>query len=226
MQERHAIALMDPSKQGLSLLPWAASGHTCWSYHSDHKESQEGATKCGIQLHKYADDNRSAILERHEGHDIAFVAVFPPHADISLLGSQWWGPKSRKDPKFQERAMDLARRLHKLAIALGGPYYVENPQGLLSNYMGEATAIVEPYQFGGYIAPDDYEYEKLDLLVPEGDWYRRRRLIWTGNGLKLPEEKRAPGEVERISAMPRGQKRVLQEYPPRGFNKGVYEVNQ
>ena len=48
MQERHAIALMDPSKQGLSLLPWAASGHTCWSYHSDHKESQEGATKCGI----------------------------------------------------------------------------------------------------------------------------------------------------------------------------------
>ena len=56
--------------------------------------------------------------------------------------------------------------------------------------------------------------------------HRHRRLIWTGNGLKLPGEKRAPGEVERISAMPRGQKRVLQEYPPRGFNKGVYEVNQ
>ena len=242
-----AIALMDPSLEGKSLLPWKEKGYECWSYHPDHKgegETSQGIKTCHIKTQDWSwknipDDYRigsggsyltefKELFEKHYGK-VAFTAIFPPHANLSYMGSQWWGKKALTNPDFQEESISLAMTLRTLAQEWGSPYYIENPAGVLSksDYLGLECLIMEPYDYGGYLDDTDYALYGNEEVLPKGDWYRRRRWIWTGNELKLPEKRATDwkGDIQSVMTNKRKDKRILQDYPPRGFNKAICEVN-
>ena len=242
-----AIALMDPSLEGKSLLPWKEKGYECWSYHPDHKgegETSQGIKTCHIKTQDWSwknipDEYRigsggsyltefKELFEKHYGK-VAFTAIFPPHANLSYMGSQWWGKKALTNPDFQEESISLAMTLRTLAQEWGSPYYIENPAGVLSksDYLGLECMIMEPYDYGGYLDDTDYALYGNEEVLPKGDWYRRRRWIWTGNELKLPEKRATDwkGDIQSVMTNKRKDKRILQDYPPRGFNKAICEVN-
>lgn len=239
-----AIALMDPSLEGKSLLPWKEKGYECWSYHPDHKgegETSQGIRTCHIKTQDLLDDDTkpdykigsgdlyiTELVEKHYDK-VAFTAIFPPHANLSYMGSQWWGKKALTNPDFQEESISLAMTLRTLAENWVSPYYIENPAGVLSksSYLGLECMIMEPYDYGGYLDDTDYALYGNEEVLPKGDWYRRRRWIWTGNELKLPEKRATDwkGDIRSVMTNKRKDKRILQDYPPRGFNKAICEVN-
>jgi hypothetical protein len=233
--------------EGKSLLPWKEKGYECWSYHPDHQgegETSQGIRTCHIKTQDWSwknipDDYRigsggsyltefNELFEKHYGK-VAFTAIFPPHANLSYMGSQWWGKKALTNPDFQEESISLAMTLRTLAQEWGSPYYIENPAGVLSrsDYLGLECLIMEPYDYGGYLDDTDYALYGNEEVLPKGDWYRRRRWIWTGNELKLPEKRATDwkGDIQSVMTNKRKDKRILQDYPPRGFNKAICEVN-
>ena len=230
------IALMDPSMEGQSLLPWKNKGYECWSYHPLHEgegETDQGIRTCNLKTQDNylvdISDYRMKLVEKHYDK-VAFTAIFPPHANLSYMGSQWWGKKASTNPDFQEESIALAMTLRTLAMNWVSPFYIENPVGVLSkqHYLGQECMMVEPYDFGGYLEDSVYEVYGTESVLPKGDWYRRRRSVWTGNDLKLPEKKKADCleyGIQSVITNKRKDKRILQDYPPRGFNKAICEEN-
>lgn len=160
------LALFDYS--GVITSPWLAHGYNAISVDIKHPP---GVTRVGGQI--YIGGDIRALKDRlMRLQDVVFVAAFPPCTDLAVSGARWFERKRKKNPRFQEEAMELLYISRDIAEHLGVPYFIENPVSVASTMWRPPDYRCHPYQYAG---------------LHDQDYYTKHTCLWTGNGFVMPE---------------------------------------
>lgn len=188
---------------GEALRPWAIAGYRCVALdlqHPANKPRSEFFAGGGYinYWHWDADaaDAIADVLSHVEPNErVVMLLGFPPCTDLAGSGARHWAAKLAADPDCQNRAMLRAKLCAVIAHRLGCPYAIENPAGALSRLWRKADHSFNPCDFGGYIAPEDAEHPLWPDYIAPRDAYKKRTLLWTGNGFVMPERDAVAPEV-------------------------------
>jgi len=127
-----------------------------------------------------------------DGWDI--MIAFPPCTHLALSGAAWFEQK-RKDGR-QEEAIDFVKKLMSAPI---DKIAIENPLGVIPNYIRPYDQIIQPYMFGDAFQKSTCLWLKnLPLLkstniVSKGEFYewvdkktgqKKRQPLWYYEALK------------------------------------------
>lgn len=230
---------------GEALRPWAIAGYRCVALDLQHVEGrtvtdvfQSGGR---IEYHHWDSDTDSSVLAvgRIVGHDKAvFLFGFPPCTDLAGSGARHWAAKLAANPDCQAIAVDRAKLCVVVADYIGGcPYAIENPAGALSRLWRKADHSFNPCDFGGYIAVDDAEHPTWAEYIAPRDAYKKRTLLWTGNGFVMPERDAVAPEVIEVGAKQGSRQwaklggksmktKNIRSATPRGFAIAVMHANR
>lgn len=226
---------------GTMLRPWADAGYTCFAYDIQHVEPRfepsSTASTGGIwYMHFDADDldQWADLCTAHGQSDVRMIFSFPPCTDLAGSGAAHWARKRAANPAFQEQAAARAMHSKSLAGYLGAPYMIENPVGAMSRFLGKAQHSFHPYQYGGYIDPADAEHPLWPEYITARDAYRKKTMLWTGNGFVMP----VPDPVKPVELDGQGgsnshnklggksmKTKNIRSATPRGFARAVFEAN-
>lgn len=245
MTIRHTVvSLYDYT--GEAVRAWAEAGYECFCYDIQHEGERTETIGKGSITFAHADlladsPDWERLYERHKASPPAMVFAWPMCTDLAVSGARHWAVKAEKDPDFQIKAAANAKAAAAFAERLDAPYMVENPIGALVNLWRQWNYKFSPYEFGGYLAPDD-PHPKWPDLIPLQDAYTKLTCLWTGGGFIFPEkspvEPEQPvelvgknGKVYRGSAMwaKLGGKSLrtknIRSATPRGFARAVFLAN-
>jgi hypothetical protein len=154
------------------LKPWARAGYRCFAFDLKHPEVPvtEGnitRVRCDIARPMPQKEIYKMLkLIYWDDLPIAFTCYFPPCTDLSAVGVQWWPEKRRKNPSFQEEAMEAVYLSRDLGEFFGAPYFIENPGGAIARMW----------------RPADYRFDPDEF----GDPWKKRTFLWCGGGFKMP----------------------------------------
>jgi hypothetical protein len=191
--------------------PWLAHGYDAISVDVKHPE---GVTKKGGQTYIGGD-----VREYKEGlalqRDIIFVAAFPPCTDLAVSGARWFERKRKKNPRFQEEAMELLYIARDIAKDLRVPYFIENPVSVASTMWRKWDYTFHPYEYAGY-------------LGNETEYYTKKTCLWTGGGFVMPPPLYDPG-IEPDNRIhwhsENAQRAENRSKTPLGFSRAVFHAN-
>jgi hypothetical protein len=145
--------------------------------------------------------------------NVVFVAAFPPCTDLAVSGARWFERKRKRNPLFQEEAMDLVYIARDIAEHLGCPYMIENPVSRVSTLWRKPDYLFHPYEYAGWYS---------------NEYYTKKTCLWTGGGFVMPDKFYDP-EVEvdnRIHWMsPSDDRARVRSATPFGFAKAVFHSN-
>lgn len=116
------------------------------------------------------------------------VIGMPPCTDLAVSGALRFEDKAYRDPKFHEKAMHLFKAPARIADAIKRPYVIENPKSMASTFWRKPDFSVHPFEFGGYLAPDDTHPDWPEYIPPQ-DAYPKLTCLWTSEGFKLPPKR-------------------------------------
>ena len=155
------------------------------------------------------------IYDILDGCKVVFTAAFPPCTDLAISGAKWFAEKAKKDPDFQQKAMDLVYRCHDIAEHFNAPYFIENPVGKISTFWRKPNYIFHPYYYTNYCKADNY---------------KKKTCLWTNDKFIMPPKyrDRSLGDPDdRIHKCPPSKNRgMIRSVTPLGFSRAVYHFNK
>lgn len=200
------ISLFDDS--GNLMVPWIEAGFECYLYDvlnpvGGHHEGR---------IHRLYADLTQPLVCPVDPARVALVSCHPPCDHLAVSGARWFRGKGL-------RALEVSVAMFATAAefceAVGAPYMIENPVGVMSTYWRKPDYTYQPF-----------EYTKLDAR----DNYTKRTCLWTGNGFVMPESRQdltLPPPDNRIHAAPPGPTRAyFRSITPQGFGRAVFEANR
>ena len=113
---------------------------------------------------------------------------FPPCDDLSVCGAGHFASKRKKDPKFQDKAVHLARSVERIGNRVGVPWALENPTSRLSTLFRKPDFKFNPWEYGGWLPVDDVHPRWPKYIAPR-DAYPKTTHLWAGGGFKMPEKR-------------------------------------
>lgn len=189
--------------------PWLAHGYNAVSVDIRHPS---GVSRVGGQVYIGGD-----ILQLKDRlmqlKDVAFVAAFPPCTDLAASGARWFKRKRRKNPRFQEEAMELVYAARDIAESLGAPYFIENPVSVVATKWRKSDYRFHPCHYAGW--------HNLD-------YYTKLTCLWTGGGFVMPDLYYNPDIVpdNRIHWHSETKDRAEnRSATPLGFARAVFHAN-
>lgn len=234
MLKKQVISLYDYT--GVAVTPWANAGYECFCYDIQHpKEGRTELTEFGGIIHyQHLDLHNPEFIEqlqeKHAEH-VAFMFAFPVCTDLAVSGAAHFKRKAEKDPDFQIKAANYARWCSFLGEALECPYVIENPVSVLSTLWRKPDYSFQPFEFGGYIPPNEAEHPTWPAYIAPRDAYSKKTCLWSGGGFRMP--KAQPVECESYGSSTQHRKlggksektKNIRSATPRGFANAVFMFN-
>lgn len=194
------ISLFDAD--GSALAPWAAAGYMCIAVQHEPnplKWTRQSASPRGaVRRLRYAlnADAFSTDMAAHnypwlEGcaSHVAFACASPPSRDLSVAGARHWKRKREKNPRFQEDAAALVKRIRDMFETWDCPYYISNPAtSQLRKLWRAPNHTYQPFEYGGWLAPTD-AHPRYPEHIPNQDAYSQAQGLWTGGRFRMPAGK-------------------------------------
>ena len=236
MTNKIVISLYDYT--GEALKPWAEAGYHCFAYDIQHsKENMNTDTFAGSEgsiSYVHADLHNigtlDKIYEQFEGKQVTFAMAFPVCTDMAVSGAAHFKRKREADPLFQRKAANYAIWCAELFQALGCPYFIENPVSVLSTLWRKPDYSFHPYEYGGYIDPEQAEHPKWPDYIAPMDAYPKKTCLWTGGNFVMPDicpvEPETGHSRQHLKLGGKSMKtKNIRSATPRGFAQAVFNVN-
>lgn len=154
------------------------------------------------------------------------VIAFPVCTDLAVSGAAHWKKKAEADPDFQRKAVKSAL----VATHYNAPYIIENPVGRLATMWRAPDIYLHPYEYGGWIDPNEAEHPQWPEYIAPMDAYPKKTGLWLGEGAQLPL--RNPVEPEQGNSrqhLKLGGKSMktknIRSQTPRGLALGIFLAN-
>jgi hypothetical protein len=221
---------------GVAVIPWAEAGHTCYCYDIQHDDTRVDHFESGGSIHYvYADlyDIETNVLlhEEHLNEGVVFAMAFPVCTDLAVSGAAWFKSKAEKDPEFQKKAVQNARRCSQMFRSWCVPFYIENPVSVLATQWRQPDYRFHPYEYGGYIKAGQEVHPLYPEYIAPSDAYSKRTCLWAGGGFIMPEKK--PVACENFGNSTQHAKlggksmktKNIRSATPRGFAEAIYQAN-
>ena len=229
--------------------PWVKGGINASCYDIKNKYSQERFNS-GAHLNMVNFDIGRETLERcarainrlggAEVHlpidvrptPVKLVFAFVPCTDLAVSGARWFAKKRKRDPDFQNKAVQRALDAVKFAEDIGADYCIENPVSVLSTLWRKPDYTFHPYEYGGYLSDSETEHPLYPDHIAHRDAYSKKTCLWTSEGFVMPEKKPVAcesfGNSRQHSKLGgRSEKtKTIRSLTPRGFAKAVYMANR
>jgi len=241
-KDKYVISLYDYT--GEALIPWAKAGYQCFAFDIQHDEPFDRCTNVesfdsgGSISYCYADLHNIGTLDKiHDSFDdlvghnsVAFAMAFPVCTDMAVSGAAHFKRKRERDPLFQRKAANYAIWCAELFQALGCPYFIENPVSVLSTLWRKPDYSFHPYEYGGYIDPEQAEHPKWPDYIAPMDAYPKKTCLWTGGGFEMPTISPVePEDGHSRQHLKLGGKSMktknIRSATPRGFAQAVFNAN-
>lgn len=228
------FSLFDGS--GYMVKDWAEAGHTVFLFNAN--EGDHGEYTCKIEhpnihyANRWIEPGFDPVDSYVNGIKVAaphIIFAFPPCTDMAVSGSRHFAAKREKDPLFQERAVAVAQVAAVLAEKYHAEYMIENPVSVLSSMWRKPNYYFDPYQYGGYLPPDD-KHPAFPELITGRDAYQKKTCLWTSKGFNMPAKK-AVDKDEGFSTQYKklggksAKTKMIRSLTPRGFAKAVFLEN-
>lgn len=221
--------------------PWLAAGVECWMYDGQHPDGihpdadEPNLVRVGRMFDAENTHEEAQRIAAEVGEGVEFVASFAECTDLTCTGARWWEAKRKKDPRFQDKAVALARMVAKVAIFCRGdddkkiPWMLENPKiSRISTMWRPCDHWFHPYHFGGYL-PEDHKHALYPDIYPPRDAYPKQTGIWCGNGFKMPAHQSVPAMKDNPGWSKLGgsstRTKNIRSATPEGFALAVYIEN-
>lgn len=221
---------------GVAVRPWAEAGHTCICYDIQHEGSKVEMVKGGGSIHYIKADlydvgTNIRLHEEHLNEDVIFAMAFPVCTDLAVSGAAWFKSKAEKDPDFQIKAVQNAKRCSQMFSSWKVPFYIENPVSVLATQWRKPDHRFHPYEYGGYIKAGQEVHPLYPEYIAPSDAYSKRTCLWTGGGFIMPEKK--PVACENFGNSTQHAKlggksmktKNIRSATPRGFAEAIYQAN-
>ena len=235
MTDKYVISLYDYT--GEALKPWAEAGYICYAFDIQHDETtvrKEHFDGGGLIRYVHADlhniGNLDAIHDMFENKDVTFAMAFPVCTDMAVSGAAHFKRKRERDPLFQRKAANYAIWCAELFQALDCPYFIENPVSVLSTLWRKPNYSFHPYEYGGYIDPEQAEHPKWPDYIAPMDAYPKKTCLWTGGGFVMPDISPVEPETghsrQHLKLGGKSMKtKNIRSATPRGFAQAVFNSN-
>ena len=233
-KDKYVISLYDYT--GEALKPWAEAGYQCFAYDIQHSKQQRTIHYKGDGYISYihADLHNIGTLDKIydslSGMEVTFAMAFCVCTDLAVSGASHFASKRERDPLFQRKAANYAIWCAELFQALDCPYFIENPVSVLSTLWRKPDYRFHPYEYGGYIDPEQAEHPKWPDYIAPMDAYPKKTCLWTGGDFVMP----IPSPVEPEQGHSRQHLKLggksmktknIRSATPRGFAQAVYNAN-
>jgi len=238
---KYVISLYDYT--GEALKPWAMAGYKCIAYDIQHSKnpvtidytnngeifgSGGSITYCKADLHDKA--TLDHLLTVYRRKQVVFGMGFPVCTDLAVSGAAHFKRKRERDPLFQRKAANYAIWCAELFQALDCPYFIENPVSVLSTLWRKPNYSFHPYQYGGYIDPEQAEHPKWPDYIAPMDAYPKKTCLWTGGGFTMPQKSPVEPETghsrQHLKLGGKSMKtKNIRSATPRGFAQAVFNIN-
>jgi hypothetical protein len=233
MRRNKAVFLYDLT--GNMAEPWRKAGYTCYIVDMQHPDGvsvdpqRPGLIKVGMKLEDDFNTLKALVAVVGNG-DVAFVAGFPPCDDMAVSGARWFEAKLKANPECQNQAAARARFVEVMGNRWQCPWMAENPVSILSTMWRKPDFSFDPCDYAMYLPVDDVHPEHPDI-IPRRDRYRKKTLIWCGNGFIQPQKlPYAPLKEANPGWAKLGGKSLrtknIRSATPRGFALAVFEANR
>ena len=233
-QDKYVISLYDYT--GEALKPWAMAGYQCLAYDIQHSKQQRTIHYKGDGYISYihADLHNIGTLDRIydslSGMEVTFAMAFPVCTDMAVSGAAHFKRKREADPLFQRKAANYAIWCAELFQALDCPYFIENPVSVLSTLWRKPDYSFHPFEYGGYIEPEQAEHPKWPDYIAPMDAYTKKTCLWTGNDFTMPDispvEPEAGYSRQHLKLGGKSMKtKNIRSATPRGFAQAVFNAN-
>ena len=236
MTDKIVISLYDYT--GEALRPWAEAGYRCYAFDIQHGygigrfepigDSGGFIYYEGKDLH----DKRSIwnLKQRFQNKNVTFAMAFPVCTDLAVSGAAHFKRKREKNPGFQREAANYAIWCAELFQALDCPYFIENPVSVLSTLWRKPDYSFHPYEYGGYIDPEQAEHPKWPDYIAPMDAYPKKTCLWTGGGFVMPDISPVEPETghsrQHLKLGGKSMKtKNIRSATPRGFAQAVFNSN-
>lgn len=216
---------------GIMGLPWAEAGHDVYCFNADSGDHGEYSIRTQHENINYVsawiDNGFNPTWDGIPVPDIIFA--FPPCTDLAVSGAAHFDRKRQENPAFQEEAVTVCRVAQGLGDLFGVPYMIENPVSVLSSMWRKPDYTFNPYEYGGYLDPDDAHPFFPELIMPR-DAYPKKTCLWCGNGFVMPEKRPVPvppGYSMQHKALggKSARTKMIRSLTPRGFARAVFGAN-
>ena len=232
--DKYVLSLYDYT--GEALKPWAEVGYQCFAYDIQHTgtipdETFDGG---GLIRYFYSDLHNIASLDRIydslSGKEVTFAMAFPVCTDMAVSGAAHFKRKRERDPLFQRKAANYAIWCAELFQALDCPYFIENPVSVLSTLWRKPDYSFHPFEYGGYIEPEQAEHPKWPDYIAPMDAYPKKTCLWTGGYFTMPDKSPVEPETghsrQHLKLGGRSMKtKNIRSATPRGFAQAVFNAN-
>jgi hypothetical protein len=201
------LSLYDES--GVFVVPWIAGGYIATIVDLQHPEgiSREG------RLTKIGGDIRQLDLKQFD--DVTFVSAFPPCTDLAVSGASRFEKKRKKNPSFQDEAMELVYIAHDIAEHYDVPYLIENPVSVISTMWRKPDYYFHPYEYSGYCAEENYT---------------KKTCLWTNDKFIMPkpnfDPSVPPSKSWVLDFSPSPERKKMRSKTPMGFSMAVFLSNK
>ena len=222
---------------GVAAIPWAEAGHTCYCYDIQHEKTRIRLFESGGSIHYlkadlYNVETNVLLHEEYLNEDVIFAMAFPVCTDLAVSGAAWFKSKAEKDPEFQNKAVQNARRCSQMFRSWGVPFYIENPVSVLATKWRKPDHMFHPYEYGGYIKKGEEVHPLYPDYIAPSDAYSKKTCLWTGKGFKMPVKD--PVDCESYGKSTQHAKlggkslktKNIRSATPRGFAEAVYQANR
>jgi len=173
------------------------------------------------------------ILEKEQdiielGKGAALIFGFPPCTDLAVSGARHFAAKKKRNPLFQEEAVNLARSVERIGNACNADWGLENPVSVLATMWRPPNFYFHPFQFGGYLPEDDVHPDYPQYIKPR-DAYPKNTGIWHSPNFRVPKRKHVPRNMgysaqhNKLGGKSEKTKRI-RSASPRGFFTALAEV--
>lgn len=214
---------------GIMVEPWRKAGYLCVivdlqhpeGWHINHNIPRLLRVGCDLRNGFPAWPNAGTF----SNDNVAMVIGFPECTNVAVSGAKHF---LKKGPRALALSLDLFATCREFGELTGAPYMIENPVSTFSTYIGKPDYIFDPYEYGGYLPPDDC-HPLYPEYIPPRDAYTKKTCLWTGNGFIMPEKRPVPLLGENHIHKKLGGKSLktknIRSATPRGFSQAVFEAN-
>lgn len=217
---------------GYSAADFAVGGFEVWNYDISTLEPRQERRGNGWMMWMPWDardeEQNRKLVEWHRGQTV-LVLAFPPCNDLAASGSSRFYEKQMRDPDYRYKAMKLVWTARDLAVALDVPWVIENPVSVISSEWRKPDYVWHPYEYGGYLAEDDYHPFWPEYISPR-DAYYKKTCYWVGNGFSMPRKQPVPvrdrygAQYSQLGGKSERTKQI-RSASPRGIARGIYLAN-
>ena len=227
---KRAVFLYDYT--GLMAQPWLEAGYECWCFDGQHPEGitrDNLHVKVGMWFDADRTDEQAKSIAAMVGDNVELVFGFPECTHLAVSGAAHFAKKLKLDPEIQNKATKLAMLVECVGDLLSCPWAAENPVSVLSTKWRKPDFVFHPYEYGGYLAPDDVHPQWPEYIAAR-DAYPKKTCIWCGNGFVAPDKRPVPCQSGYSNQhLKLGGKSLktknIRSATPRGFARAVFEAN-